>query len=301
LEKITDLLNVLTEDPEKIEGIIKGITTAFIALGAVKIGAGVVSFIANLKGIQGGNINFSGMGSGGAGIPVHVTNWGGVQGSSMSAPGKILPTGVTGLDPKANNAALMKSGAIKGGLLATAATGMQQGIGAYQRMKAINADTEMSIREKEKAKGGTVGSAVGTTVGTGAGVLAGALLAGKVGAMIGTALAPGVGTAIGGAIGMAGGALVGWIGGKAGKKVGEEIGDIAGAMAEKKVLRNEINSVPTLPSQTPINAVLEGNAVMDVNVNINDEGAQAKVFLRKNTTLIDVNLGLAREARGLAL
>jgi hypothetical protein len=242
LTELTDILNVLAEKPEMVEKGIKTITGAVAALGAVKMGAGVMSFLASSKMFKnGGKIDVSGLDNagGGAGIPVHVTNWGGEKGSSMmSSPEKMLSTGVPGLDPKANNAALLKGGAVKAGLLTVAAVGVQQGISAYQQMKAINADTEMSVREKEKAKGGVLGGAVGASVGAGAGVAAGALLAGKVGAMIGTAIAPGVGTAIGGAIGMLGGAAVGWIGGMAGKKVGEEIGDIAGAMAEKRALRN---------------------------------------------------------------
>jgi hypothetical protein len=250
LQDLTALLNKLAENPEKIEAGINGIAIALSALALVKVGAGIVSFIANLKGIHGGQNLAAGLSNagGGAGIPVHVTNWGGAAGSSM-----MSPSGSAGLDPRANNAANFARGAQTAGLLTLVTVGISQAVGAYQKTKAIEADTELSEREKSKAKGGAIGGAVGTTVGTGAGVLAGSLLAGKVGAMIGTAIAPGIGTAIGGAVGMIGGAAVGWIGGILGKKAGEAIGDMGGAMAER---RSEHETFPRSPGIAPESTVI---------------------------------------------
>jgi hypothetical protein len=306
LQKLTELMNRLSENPEKIEKAIKGIAIALAALGAIKIGAGVVSFIANLKGIQGGKINLAGAAGGGAGIPVHVTNWGGGSAGASSLPGnsgaglpQVKNTGVPGLDIKANNAALLKSGAMKAGMLQAAAVGVQQGVNAFQEVKAINTNEELSNKEKGKQKGAAIGTAVGTTVGTGAGVFAGALLAGKVGAMIGTAIAPGVGTAIGGAIGMLGGAAVGWIGGKLGKKAGEAIGEAVAKEDIPKTLQNEMKAVPRLPEQKQ-SVALEGNAVMDVNVTIGEDRTRVFAAMRQNTTPMRFNTGLAQESRGLA-
>ncbi|MDR0387275.1 MAG: phage tail tape measure protein [Treponema sp.] len=90
LEKLTDFLNRLAENPEKIEAGIKGIAVALGILAGIKITAGIVSFIANLKGLQsGGGLNASALANagGGAGIPVHVTNLGGSGGALPLTPG----------------------------------------------------------------------------------------------------------------------------------------------------------------------------------------------------------------------
>jgi hypothetical protein len=82
LEKLTGFLNYMAEHPKIATTAMWGLTAAVGALGAVKIGAGIVSLIANLKGIKGGKIDLAGAAGGGAGIPVHITNWGGYQGAS---------------------------------------------------------------------------------------------------------------------------------------------------------------------------------------------------------------------------
>jgi hypothetical protein len=227
----------------------------------VKLGAGIVSFVANLKSIKSGGIDIGGLtkATGGAGMPVYVTNWGGRGGApNPAAPGggkgvTAIPTGVTGLDPRSVNAANFSKGARTAGILTVATVGITQAVGAVQQVKSIEADPEKTEREKSKGKGAAIGSAVGTTVGTGAGVIAGAAVAGKVGAMIGTAIAPGIGTAIGGAIGLLGGAIVGYVGGKLGEKIGSDIGDYAGFKAEQKSLRGEV-SAPGIENPQKIQA-----------------------------------------------
>jgi len=79
-------LNKLAENPERVEAAIKGIALGIGAIAAVRVGAGIVSFIASLNSLKsGGGLNMDGLenAGGGAGIPVHVTNWGGSDGSSM--------------------------------------------------------------------------------------------------------------------------------------------------------------------------------------------------------------------------
>jgi hypothetical protein len=92
LQKLTGLLNELAKDPEKVEAGIRGITLAVGGLAAIKIGAGIVSFIANLNSLKsGGGLNVAGLANagGGAGIPVHVTNWGGAAGAVSASPGLL--------------------------------------------------------------------------------------------------------------------------------------------------------------------------------------------------------------------
>jgi hypothetical protein len=306
MEKLVDLMNYLSEDSGRIEAGIRGITTTLAAAAAVKLGAGIISFVANLKGIKSGGIDVSGLtkSTGGAGMPVYVTNWGGTPGAPLptggGAGGVFVPTGVTGLTPGANNAANFAKGARSAGLITVATVGVTQAIGAVRQAKAIDANIEMTDREKSKAKGGAIGGAVGTTAGTGAGVIAAAALAGKVGAMIGTAIAPGIGTAIGGAIGFAGGAAVGWLGGMLGKKAGEAIGDYAGFRAEQKalrsVVRNEVNTVEHIRQETPPVKV-DGEIQRESRLFINEDGYHVRQRVAKNTTPYKFSTGSSQEAR----
>jgi hypothetical protein len=311
LEKVTEFLNFMAEQPKIATAAMWGLTAAVGAFTVIKAGASLTTLIANLSKMKSGRIDLAGAAGGGAGIPVHVTNWGGGAGSSTT-PGlqTMTPTGVPGLDPRAANAANFSGGAKKAGLITLGVTAVTQGVNAYRQVKAIDADTELSEREKGKAKGGVLGSSVGTTVGTGGGVLAGMLLAGKVGAMIGTAITPGLGTALGGAIGAIGGAAVGWVGGMLGKKVGEEVGDLAGSIAERRalreavakediptILRDEINTVPQLP-QGGGNPVLEGTARLENHVFIHQDSVEVESLVKNNSTPIEFPTGHAREALG---
>lgn len=198
----------------------------------------------------------------------------------------------------AANSNMLRSSAIQAGVLQVVTTGVTKTLGAIDAVRKINADESLSEKEKSKAKGGAIGDAVGTTVGTGLGVAAGALLAGKIGAMVGTAIAPGIGTAVGGAIGMAGGALVGWLGGKLGKKAGEAIGGAFGKdeIPAGEAVKEEIATVEPMP-QTPLTAELTGNAVMDVNVNLSGDKAQAQAKMRSNSTPFLYNTGRVAESR----
>ena len=309
MEKLTDLLNKLAEDPEKVERIIKGIAGAIAVLGAVKIGAGVVSFIANLKGIKGGNVNLSGVGGGGAGIPVHVTNWGGVAGTS-SLPGVGQPPGVgigkapPGQTPLAAGKAALSSVTPKAMALGGAGAAIMAAPIAISNMKSeldeIKSDETLTSKQRGKAKGGAIGGASGTIAGAAVGGAAGIAAGAAVGAAVGSVI-PVLGTAVGALVGAGIGALGMWAGGKAGRAIGEGIGEAVAKEDIPKTLQNEMRSVPPLPSQAPANAVLEGNAAMDVNININEDRTQASVFMRNNNTPIQFNTGLAQEARGLAL
>ena len=299
LEKLTEFFNKLAEDPGKIEKILWGITAALGAMAAIKITAGVASFVANLKGIQSGKVDLSGAAGGsGAGIPVHVTNWGGEAGASGmpsvgNASGPIPgigktpaghPAGTTLGRPKfgiTGSQALKVGG---GAAISAALFAVPQMIG---ELGEISKNEGLTSKERNKAKGGAIGGAVGSIGGAAAGAVAGAAIGSVV---------PVVGTAIGA---LAGG-LIGYFGGKGGRLIGEKIGEAVTKEDIPKTLQNEIQSVPPLPAQAPA-AVLEGDAVMDVNFLIKQEGIEASAKLRKNTTPIQVNTGLVWEPRGYAL
>ena len=318
LEKLTDILNKLSEDPEKIEKIIKGITIAIAALGAVKIGAGIVSFIANLKGIQGGNVNFSGMSSGGAGIPVHVTNWGGAAGAS-GIPGQgIGGIGKTPLEqpagiPLASGGKVQQAFAAgKQGFASVtpgqmAAGGVAMGLTAavvaipemMGELDQIKNDETLTNKQRGKAKGGAIGGASGKIVGGVAGGVGGVLAGAAVGAAVGSVV-PVLGTAVGALVGAGIGALGMWAGSKAGRAIGEGIGEAVAKEDIPNAIQNEIKSVPSIPSQAQT-AVLEGDALIGIDMNINDNRSEVKVSMKKNDMPVRFNTGSVWEPRAFAL
>jgi uncharacterized small protein (DUF1192 family) len=95
LRDLTLFFNELAKDPENIEKGIRGIAAALGVLAGIRLGAGIVSFIANLASIKSkGGLDVSGLANaaGGAGIPVHVTNWGGVGGSTPMPGVPLAPS-----------------------------------------------------------------------------------------------------------------------------------------------------------------------------------------------------------------
>jgi hypothetical protein len=308
LERLTEFLNKLAEDPERVEKYIRNIAIGIAALGAVKIGAGVVSFIANLKGIRGGKIDLAGAAGGGAGIPVHVTNWGGTAGSS-SMPGlsQGLPGASVGKTPAGQPAgtSLAKAPMVSGRMMATggAAGGIAAAVVAVPQMvgelNAISQDESLTNKERGRAKGGAIGDASGKIIGGAVGGAAGIAAGAAAGAAIGT-IVPGLGTAIGALVGAGIGALGMWAGSKAGRAIGEGIGEAVAKEDIPKILADDINAVPGIP-QGGGNPVLEGSASMDINVLVGDDRARTSIAMRRNTLPVQVNTGSAQEARGYAL
>jgi hypothetical protein len=293
LERLTKFLNKLAEDPERVERYIRNITIGIAALGAVKIGAGVVSFIANLKGIKGGKIDLTGAAGGGAGIPVHVTNWGGAAGSS-SMPGlpRGLPGASVGKTPAGQPAGTPlnhprfgitgKQAAVTGGFAAVGAA-MFAVPQMVDELNTIKQDETLTNKERGKATGGAIGGAVGSIGGAAAGAIAGAAIGSVV---------PVVGTALGA---LAGG-LIGYFGGKGGRLIGEKIGEAVAREDIPQILADEINTVPAIP-QGGGNPVLEGDATMHIGVEINDKQTRATVAMGNSNMPIKYDIGSAVTAR----
>ena len=306
LENLTELLNKLSEDPERLKKVFTGVAAGIGAITAVKGVAGISRLVGSLLRLKGGNISLGSL-STAAAMPVYVTNWGvgagaGVPGLPPVAGSAAAPSMSGGTIATRQNSANFKNGAKTAGAAAVVVTGITQSVNAAREVNAINANTEMTESEKSKAKGGAVGEAVGTTVGTAGGVVAGALLAGKIGAAIGTAVVPGLGTAIGGAIGLAGGALVGWLGGKVGRNIGEGIG----AAAAKDDLNINQYSIPVhdLPPQitqagtniAPQEIEL-GHADINLNVNLTGDRPAVTAVIQNNTMPAHFNTGSRTELR----
>ena len=292
LEKLTEFLNKLAEDPEKVEKYIRNITIALGALAAVKIGAGIVSFIGNLKGLQGGaKIDLTGA-AGTNGMPVYVTNWGGTAGASPipnlggggipglgnTPAGKPAGTPLGG--PKINPGTLGKAGVAGAAMAAVVA--VPQMIG---ELNEIDQNEELTKKERNKAKGGAIGGAVGSIGGTAAGAIAGAAIGSVV---------PVVGTAIGALVGGA----IGYFGGKLGRMAGEAIGEAITKEDLPSTLSEEMQSIEQIP-QGQGGAVLEGNAQIENHVYIHEDRVDVQSRVVNNSMPVQFPTGSYREYRGL--
>lgn len=299
LEKLTDLLNKLAEDPEAFNRVFTGIAVGIGSIAAVKGLSSVINIISGISNLKkgGGNINI-GSNVGGAGMPVYVTNWGGKAGaspfpSSGSANQNMgrTPTGQpagTPLNAGSQGNAFQKMGgaasqALKGvskGQMAMG--GAASGIGAaliaipnaVAEVSEINADETLTKKEKSTKKGGAIGDAAGTVVGATVGGAAGVAAGAAAGAAIGSII-PGLGTIVGGLVGAGIGALGGWLGGKAGRAIGEGIGSAVAGNDEEQLssaLEEQLpsNMIPsdTLPSEITQQYAVDAQQWQGVNAEL---------------------------------
>jgi hypothetical protein len=263
LEEITKFLNKLAEDPERVERYIRNITIGIGALGLVKIGAGVASFIANLKGIRGGKIDIAGLSNagGGAGIPVHVTNWGGSAGTgadgNMTSPGLLDQYGnplastrnPSTLSPPVSNPA--RSGVVDKALNYAAPAAVTAGL--------VVAGAKMNEIYSNKSPEGLAHKMV---------------LEDAMSRMMYEGYDPSA-----------------------------YIASHPEALTMEKALglmQNEISAVPQIPPGGG-NPVLEGNAQLENHVYIHQDRVAVESFVRSNTTPIEVETGRAVVPRENAL
>lgn len=278
LEKLTNLLNKLAEDPDAFNRIFTGIAVGIGSIAAVKGLSSVINIVSSIASLKkgGGNISI-GSNLGGAGMPVYVTNWGGKAGASpfpssgsagnQQALGRT-PTGQsagTPLNAGSQGNTLQKMGgaanqAVKGLTgKQLAAGGAAAGIGAalvaipsaVNEVAEINADETLTDKEKSTKKGGAIGDAAGTVIGATAGGVAGVAAGAAVGAAVGSVI-PVLGTAVGALVGAGIGALGGWLGGKAGRAIGEGIGSAVAGDDEEHLSETLEDQLPadTIPAET---------------------------------------------------
>lgn len=283
LEKLNDLLSYLSENPERMEKVfntIKWGLGGIVAIKGLSKVAGLISSISNgINGFKSGKAELSFGAGGTSGMPVYVTNMGqgglGASSSSLSRPGSIKLSGkqVAGA-----------SGAAAVGAALVAVPAM------VNELKDIK-ESDLQGKEKTKAQGGAIGGAVGTVAGAAGGVAAGA----AVGAMVGSVV-PVLGTAVGALVGAGIGLFGAWAGRKAGEAIGEAVGkdDVIPASA---AIRDELAQVQPLPAGQQT-AVLEGQAGIDINVNLNDDRSQVSTVIRNNDAPFAFNTGRVVEARG---
>jgi hypothetical protein len=270
LQTLTKILNKLAENPEAVTTAIYGIVTAIGTLGAIKIGAGIMSFISGINRMRkGGSFKMSPLGGlgGGAGIPVFVTNMGagigansygystqmsGNGGGTTMMPGTNnkgkTPGGKTTKPGKINPKQMVNGGAVKN--MASKISKMKinpknliKGGGAFALLnlalaapglisdiKESNQDETLTNKGKGEATGGAIAETAGSLAGGVAGFAAGAALG---------SIIPGAGTIIGGLLGAGIGLLGSWLGGEGGRAVGEAIGGAVAGEDEQAWLKTQ--------------------------------------------------------------
>jgi hypothetical protein len=284
LQDLTNLLNKLAEDPEKIEAAIRGIALAIGAIAAVRIGAGIVSFIANLTRIKsGGGLDVSSLTNTGAGIPVYVTNLGGTAslpvgsmglpgmqprsglvdqyGNPLSSPTNTSPVPNKSSNPLENSRAAVSNLTAKHYIGSAATAGIGAAIIEIPQMinelHGIDQDDTLTNQERGEAKGGAIGDAAGSIIGAAAGGAAGIAAGAAVGAAVGSVV-PILGTAVGALVGAGIGALGMWLGGKAGRAVGTAIGgavagdDETAAQSPETIYNNSVVANPEIVNNTTL-------------------------------------------------
>ena len=278
LEKLTNLLNKLAEDPEAFNRIFTGIAVGIGSIAAVKGLSSVINIVSSIASLKkgGGNISI-GSNLGGAGMPVYVTNWGGKAGASpFPSSGSAGNQQALGRTPAGQAAGTPLNAGSQGGTLSKmggaanqavkgltgkqlAAGGVAAGIGAalvaipsaVNEVAEINADETLTDKEKSTKKGGAIGDAAGTVIGATAGGVAGVAAGAAVGAAVGSVI-PVLGTAVGALVGAGIGALGGWLGGKAGRAIGEGIGSAVAGDDEEHLSETLEDQLPadTIPAET---------------------------------------------------
>jgi hypothetical protein len=235
LEKLTGLLNKLSEDPERLQKVFKGIAVGIGAIAAVKGIAGISRLVGSLLQLKGKQIDIGGVLGSATAMPVYVTNWGGgsgIPGMSGSHPGAgagspYQQTELAKGKPLTNAQNAVKNltpkqyaGAAGGMALTAAFIKIPQ---MMNELEEIKQNEDLTAKERATAKGGAVGDATGSIVGAAAGGAAGIAAGAAVGAAVGSVV-PVLGTAVGALVGAGIGALGMYLGGKAGRKIGEGIG-----------------------------------------------------------------------------
>lgn len=258
IQKLANALNKI--EPAAMENIIKNVSKAAVALGALVIGKkawDIGSGIFKLFSVGKGGIG--GMVASATGVqPVYVTNFD--QLGSLGGLGGLALAGKAGKASnilKAGNAAknLSKLGKAKSLLGKGAGLGGKLLSKAAVPLMVAGSVAEFATADDNAGRGSAVGSLGGTLGGA------------KVGALIGTAIAPGIGTAIGGLIGSG-------IGAFAGSKLGQTIGGLFDGKKEE----------PTASANTPSAEMPQGvirfvfdNAPAGLRVKDNPLGFEIKI------------------------
>jgi hypothetical protein len=323
LENLTGLLNKLSEDPERLQRVFKGIAIGIGAIAAVKGIAGITRLVGSLTQLKSGNIDIGGALSMSTAMPVYVTNWGGGT-PGMGSGGQFQQTHLAKTQLEKGNPLTNAQNAVKnitpkqyagagaGAGLAAAIVKIPQMMGELNEIKQ---NEELTAKERGKAKGGAIGDATGSIVGAAAGGAAGIAAGAAVGAAVGSVV-PVLGTAVGALVGAGIGALGMYLGGKAGRAIGGGIGAaVANDGSEVDHERRRVNhsghrtsptrrlnqqnmhasSLPPQITQTGTNITQQkvelGHADINLNVNLTGDRPTISTVMQNNTMPVSFNTG----------
>jgi phage tail tape-measure protein len=317
LEHLTDLLNKLAEDPERIKKVFTGIAVGIGAIATVKGIAGISRLVGSLMQLKGGKIDLANSLNMATAMPVYVTNWGG-DATGIGAVGQFQQPQQS-LTPQLSNNPSTSAKATVGNITPKQYAGAAGGAAItaafvkipqmINELDAIKQNEELTAKERGKAKGGAIGDASGSIIGAAAGGAAGIAAGAAVGAAVGSVV-PILGTAIGALVGAGIGAAGMWLGGKAGRAIGGSIGE---SMADndspayqaqrprlngKSAIRFNKVAVTDLPPQitqtgssvTPQKVEL-GKADINLNVTLTDDRPSVTVAAKNNTMPVRFNPG----------
>ncbi|MDR1031028.1 MAG: phage tail tape measure protein [Treponema sp.] len=321
LAEVTELLNRLAEDPQNIERIFEAIAKGLVAITAVKGIAGVSRLIGSFGQLKSGKVNITESLSMATAMPVYVTNWSGGSSMPIGAAGSVqgtpsstlldqygnplpLPSSTPSAGTPAKSPSKSPRGNIPKGVKTLGAAALVadvafEGYKVYQTVQDIER-SELSEPEKEVARSRTIGAATGKT----GGEIAGMVLGGLLGSFAGPA-----GTVVGASIGAS---ILGFLGEKGGEALGRwraENGEKQKTDTKGHYEYTGVNGLPVwvepqipianLPPQitqtktdlSPQKVALEGQAVMDVQVDISGERPTAQVAIRHNSIPVRFNTG----------
>jgi hypothetical protein len=147
LEKLTELLNKLSEDPERLQKVFKGIAVGIGAIAAVKGIAGISRLVGSLLQLKNRNIDIGGALSMSTAMPVYVTNWGGGggipgigSGGPFQIPGVGQPNNSSGIPTsKPGDSSLVKGGLLVSSMLFVADKGIKLAHTARDELAKVDA------------------------------------------------------------------------------------------------------------------------------------------------------------------
>jgi len=283
IKPVQFLAYLLNSHPDGMRVAVYGLGIALTALAGMKTFTTVKNFAKLFRGSKGGGLPGTGGLTGGAPLPVYVTNMGVFGGGPGAGRGRRTgPTARangsrrartpgTRATPRGNAAPMsapapaarppavrtppLRGVGLGGGVMGAAFAAFEKVPAMIEELREIKEDDTLSDKERGTAKGGAIGDAVGGIAGAvGGGILGTVITSAIIGAAAGTAvpiLGNAAGLIIGGAVGLGGYALGSYLGRKAGGAIGGATADSASPVAAGNYLAGGPHGVGMMPSYAP--------------------------------------------------
>lgn len=291
LKRITAYLNWFAKDPKRFDALFRTLAKGFGIFMGAKLVVGIGNAITGIKGIGSAMSSLSGnmkglssAASGGNAIPVYVTNWGGSQANDSDYAGGNA-SGPISRKPTAKTYARNIAGAGAFAAAMSIPTVIQDFI-------SISSNEEMTNKEKNIAKGESIGKAGGLVLGSMGGAAAGTAIGAAIGSVV-----PVIGTAIGGVVGMGIGTGIGYLGSFLGGKLGGKIGEKLSKEEALSEISQEIKNQEAAKESAKVE--MQGNATIGVEIGLTDTRTWYKTFQKQNSiNNLNINTGSYKELNG---